>query len=89
MKIRLLETGFLVDALLDETHETACYFNAETDDFNTITREHFEVLDEADEADEVDEMQSTAELPTGETQPMLTLANVLGGRLKSLTVEFK
>lgn len=80
MKIRLLETAQVVDALLDETHETACYFNPETDDFNTITREHFEVLGESEE-----ETQETI----AESAPMLTLANVLGGRLKSLTVEFK
>lgn len=82
MKIKLLENDQIVDALLDETHETACYFNPETDDFNTITREHFEVLGESEE---VVEAQDIAQ----DSQPMLTLANVLGGRLKSLTVEFK
>lgn len=70
---------------MDETQETACYFNPETDDFNTITREHFEVVGESEEND----LPPITELPSGESQPMLTLANVLGGRLKSLTVEFK
>lgn len=84
MKIKLLENDQIVDALLDETHETACYFNPETDDFNTITREHFELMGETEELEVEAEV-----LPSGEAQPMLTLANVLGGRLKSLTVEFK
>lgn len=82
MRIRIVETDEVVDALLDETHETACYLNPETDDFNTITKEHFEVLGESEE---VVEAQDIAQ----DSQPMLTLANVLGGRLKSLTVEFK
>ena len=82
MRIKLLENDQVVDALLDETHETACYLNPETDDFNTITKEHFEVLGKSEEIEDV--KQAIAE-----SAPMLTLANVLGGRLKSLTVEFK
>lgn len=81
MKIRLIENEQVVDALLDETHETACYFNPETNDFNTITRDNFDVLGESEEP--------TTEESIAESAPMLTLANVLGGRLKSLTVEFK
>lgn len=82
MRIRLIENDQVVDALLDETHETACYLNPETDDFNTITKEHFEVIGESEESEEIQES-------IAEAAPMLTLANVLGGRLKSLTVEFK
>lgn len=82
MRIKLLENDQVVDALLDETHETACYLNPETDDFNTITKEHFEVLGESEEIEDVKQA-------IVESAPMLTLANVLGGRLKSLTVEFK
>jgi len=82
MRIRLVENDQVVDALLDETHETACYLNPETDDFNTITKEHFEILGESEEIEKVQEVIS-------DSAPMLTLANVLGGKLKSLTVEFK
>jgi uncharacterized tellurite resistance protein B-like protein len=83
-RIRIIETEVELEALLDETHETACYFDAETNDFQTITSDAFEVLGEAEE-----EVVENYEEPTQEAQPMLTLANVLGGRLKSLTVEFK
>jgi hypothetical protein len=84
-RIRINETEVELEALLDETHETACYFDAETNDFQTITSDAFEVLGEAEE----EEVVENYEEPTQEAQPMLTLANVLGGRLKSLTVEFK
>ena len=84
-KIKILETDDIVEALLDETHETACYFDAETNDFQTITSDAFEILGEADEVVETEEVEESIQ----DTQPMLTLANVLGGKLKSLTVEFK
>jgi hypothetical protein len=80
-QIRIIETDDIVQALLDETHETACYFDQGTNDFQTLTSDRFEILGEAEEPQET--------LPTGVDQPVLTLANVLGGKLKSLTVEFK
>ena len=82
-KIKILETDDIVEALLDETHETACYFDAATNDFQTILSESFEILGESEEVS--DDVEETIQ----DTQPMLTLANVLGGKLKSLTVEFK
>ena len=82
-KIKIIETDDIVEALLDETHETACYFDAGTNDFQTILSESFEILGESEEV--TDDVEETIQ----DTQPMLTLANVLGGKLKSLTVEFK
>ncbi len=81
LKIKLIDTNEIVEALLDETHETACYLNEDNDDFVTITRDCFEILDETDTL--VEEANSDL------NQPVLTLAKVLGGKLKSLTVEFK
>ena len=82
-QIRIIETDAIVEALLDETHETACYLNPESDDFETLKAEQFEILGEVESS--VDSVEDVI----AESQPMLTLANVLGGKLKSLTVEFK
>ena len=37
-KIKIIETDDIVEALLDETHETAWYFDASTNDFQTILK---------------------------------------------------
>lgn len=86
-KIKLKGTGEIVEAILDKNNEMACFLNIDTDDFETIT--DFELVEEDEETTDQEEYSSSSSTYTEEQAPVLTLANVLGGKLKSLTVEFK
>lgn len=66
MQIKLLESGEVVDAVLDKEKQMACYLNIETDDFDTITSDQFEIIPEPEDEDieediDEDEVEDTEE----------------------------
>jgi len=47
-RIIVKETGETVEALLDTNLDNAIYLNKETDDFDTLSRDKFEILEDED-----------------------------------------